>query len=85
MAAHKKYTNQYTKKHTIHSIKENYKLGLQFIHCYEKIAVSTKCRHKPRFSSATPEHRLRMEYFDNRSYRGRVFTGQMTQPTVSEH
>ena len=53
------------KKHTIHSIKENYKLGLQFIHCYEKIAVSTKCRHKLRFSSATPEHRLRMEYFDN--------------------
>ena len=53
------------KKHTIHSIKENYKLGLQFIYCYEKIAVSTKCRHKLRFSSATPEHRLRIEYFDN--------------------
>ena len=58
MAAHIKYTNQYTKKHTIHSIKGDYKLGLQFIHCYEKIAVSTKCRHKLRFSSATPEHRL---------------------------
>ena len=30
------------KKHTIHSIKENYKLGLQFIHCYEK----NRCVHK---------------------------------------
>jgi len=29
MAAHIKYTNQYTKKHTIHSIKRKYKLGLQ--------------------------------------------------------
>jgi len=57
MAAHIKYTNQYTKKHTIHSIKENYRLGLQFIHCYKKIAVSTKCRRKLRFSSATPESR----------------------------
>jgi len=27
--SHIKYTNQYTKKHTIHSIKRNYKLGLQ--------------------------------------------------------
>ena len=65
MAAHIKIYKSIYKKHTIHSIKENYKLGLQFIHCYEKIAVSTKCRHKLRFSSATPEHRLRMEYFDN--------------------
>jgi len=64
MAAHIKYTNQYT-KNTIHSIKENYKLGLQFIRCYEKIAVFTKCRHKLRFSSATPKHKLWMEYFDN--------------------
>jgi len=31
MAAHIKYTNQYTKEHTIHSIKRNYKLGLQFV------------------------------------------------------
>jgi len=60
---HKIYKSIY-KKHTIHSIKRNYKLGLQFIHCYEKIAVSTKCRHRLLLSSATPEHKLWMEYFD---------------------
>jgi len=29
MAAHIKYTYQYTKTHTMHSTKRNYKLGLQ--------------------------------------------------------
>jgi len=54
-STHKIYKSVY-KKHTIHNIKRNYKLGLQFMHCYEKIAVFTKCRRRLLFTSSTPEH-----------------------------
>jgi len=59
MAAHIKYTNQYTKTHTIHSIKGNYKLGLQFIHCYEKKSL---CPQNVSISSALDQQHQSTSY-----------------------
>jgi len=46
-------------KHTIHSIKRNYKLGLQLMQCYKQIAVSTKCH---RIGSALAQQHQSISY-----------------------